>query len=183
MAVLQSVYILLIISIDILNSDMSSVINFQNEGTRFIPLNPRQLISTISVQSKRNCAYLCHQNPSCRTFVFDTSVCQLYDASIHTGQIVSASSASSIVGGIRYDKIDLSSRYNQTCDHCFPDRYLVCRNSRCQCPSSTFWNEYNQCVDQKFVEATAFCARDSWCREDANLSCVCMKCQCPLRTF
>ena len=181
--VIVQILCLLMISIDILNGDMSSLAKFQHPGSLFIPLSPRQLISTNSVQSKRNCAYLCNQNPLCRTFVFDTSVCQLYDASLTTGQVVSAPSVNSIVGGIVYDNIDLSSRYNQTCDRCFPDRYLVCRNSRCQCPSSTFWNEYNQCVDQQFVGSTSLCAKDSWCRQDMNLSCVCTKCQCPVRTF
>lgn len=184
MATLQTVCIFVLLIGDFLDADMLSVIDFHSEGTGFIPVNPRQLISTISsAGSKETCAYLCHQNPSCRTFVSDTSTCQLYEGTITTGQVVPAVSTMSLVGGISYDNIDLSSSFNRSCDHCYPDRYLVCQAGRCQCPSGTFWNGKGQCINEQFVGSTVSCEKDIWCRQDMNLSCVCGKCQCPLRTF
>lgn len=184
MAAFRCAFILFLISIDFLHAIMTSLIVFHSEGTRFIPHNPRQLLRTISpVGSKLNCAHLCHENPSCRTFVFDAFICQLYDGLITSGQVASAASSSSIVGGISYDNVDLSVAFNQSCDHCFLDRHLVCQDSRCQCPFRTFWNERNRCDNQLFGELTSSCMQDSWCREDANLTCVCGKCQCPVGTI
>ena len=183
MVAFQCASVLLLIIIDLLNADMTSLIVFHSQGTRFIPHNPLQLLRTISsIGSKLNCAHLCHENPSCRTFAFDASICQLYDGLITSGQVVLSASTSSIVGGISYDNVDLSASFNQSCDHCYPDRYLVCQDGRCQCPSRTFWNEINRCDNKQFVEPSSFCLEDSWCRDDANLTCVCGKCQCPLRT-
>jgi hypothetical protein len=178
----KMILFLLLSSIDVLNSGMVSDIYFYQQGTDFAPLSWLALLGTFSsISTELSCSLLCHQDPRCRTFVFNPPTCRLYEADFTTGQLISASSSSSIVGEILYDNIDLSSSYNQTCDHCYPDRYLVCQNNRCLCPSGTYWNGINKCLYQQYLNAR--CDNDEWCRQDINMTCIYNKCQCPLQTF
>ncbi len=119
----------------------------------FVRVNPRELISVdSSIQSESDWTFLCHRDPRCRTFVFDTSTCRLYEGSISTGQIVLLSSNNSVVGDIDYDYINLSSACNQSCipqfvqghryntsDQCRNDLQLVCSrvNKTCLSMSET----------------------------------------------
>lgn len=169
--------------IDVLNSDMTSSISFYDIGTDFIPLNSDELLGIhSSILTKFSCALLCHEDPQCRTFVFDPPTCRLYEGERETGQVIFTSN-SAMIGEILYDDIDLSSSYNQTCDHCYPDRYLVCKNDRCQCPLNTFWNGQDKCLNQQYINSAMTCNDDEWCRQDLNLTCFCNKCQCPAQTF
>jgi hypothetical protein len=162
------------------HSDMSSYISFHDKGIDFVPLTSQELIEIHSlIYSEVDCAFLCHRDPQCRTFVFNTPTCRLYESSSDTGQIVSTSSSNSVVGEIDYDHINLASAYYQTCDHYYPDRYLVCTNSRCQCPSDTIWNGQNKCINPPAVESLSTCNNNVSCRHDLNLTCICNKCQCP----
>jgi hypothetical protein len=174
----------LCIAFNVLHSQKSSLIDFHGTGTDFRPANPRELLGIhSSVQSKVDCSFLCNQDPQCRTLVFDSSICYLYEGSGDTGHVFTATSSSSIVGELIYDDINLTSAYNQSCDHCYLDRYLVCKNDLCQCPPDTFWNGQDKCINQQYVEPALTCNSDEWCRQDMNLTCIYNKCQCPPRTF
>ena len=171
-------------NIDLSKSDLTSSIEFRSGNNDFTPLNSCELIDIhSSIQSESDCAFLCHRHPQCRTFVFNTFTCRLYEGPIKSGKMISTSSVNSIVGEINYNNINLSSRYNKSCDYCSPDRYLICKNNRCQCPSNTYWNEKNQCINQQYVNSILTCKENNWCREDLNLKCLCQKCQCPWKTF
>ena len=171
-------------TVNVLHADMVSDILFHEKRTDFIPNNPHELLRVHSaVDTDQICAYLCHQDPQCRTFVSDSSTCRLYEGVRETGQIITASSTSSIVGEILYDDIDLSSSYNKSCNRCYPDRYLICKDNRCQCPANTYWNGQNKCINQQFINPSSTCKNNDWCREDMNMSCVCNKCKCPPTTF
>ncbi|CAF1244126.1 unnamed protein product [Adineta ricciae] len=172
--------IFLFIHVHTLYADFISNINVQNQGFDFIPANPIELFQTYSsVSSAFKCALRCHQDPQCRTYVYDLSICQLYQGSSDTGSIVPSPSTTRIVGAINYKNINVASAYNQSCDHCFPDRYLVCRNNTCQCPTGTFYDNQGHCLNQLYADSTLTCEDDSWCNQALNLSCQCGKCQCP----
>ncbi|CAF0782762.1 unnamed protein product [Adineta steineri] len=177
-------YILFLINIHILYANDASLTHLYGSGTDFIPANPIELRGIYSpVASTYRCLLLCHQDPQCRTFVFDLSICQLYEGSSNTGLIINSFSTSRIVGELIYDNINLALTYNQSCNHCYPDRYLVCRNNTCQCPINTYWDDKSKCVNQLFVDSTLACQYDNWCRQDMNLTCHYGKCQCPVTTY
>lgn len=179
-----SITIFLLIHIPILLADVISYIDLYTQGVDFIPANAIELLSTYSsVQSTFKCALLCHENSQCRTFVFDDPNCKLYTGASNTGSIITIASNTSVVGGIDYSRINVASAYNQSCDHCFPDRYLVCRNNTCQCPLGTFYDNQGHCRNQLYVDLIMACESDDWCNQDMNLTCQCGKCQCPVGKF
>ena len=154
--------------------DLTSTIQFLSMGTDFIPANPIELRGVVTpVQSKVICAMYCNQDPQCRTIVFSPPFCRLYETYLNSGSVFASSSSQSVVGAVSYDHIQLSSVYNQSCDHCYLDRYLVCRNNTCQCPLNTFWDGQNTCCNQLFVNSSSSCAGDEWCRGDLNRTCRC----------
>ena len=170
--------------IDVLFANMISYATVHDSGTDFVPFNSRELLITYSsISSKMACFKLCHTNVQCRTFVYDSPTCRLYESQLQTGQIITAASASSLVGEILYNNINLSSSYNQSCDRCYPDRYLVCKDSRCQCPPNTYWDGISKCLNQLYVDSTTACSSNNWCREDMNMTCLCGKCRCPPQTY
>ena len=171
-------YSFLLIIIPLISGNLISTIQFLNTGTDFIPINPIELISvSTDVLSMANCAQLCNQNLLCRTIVFDPPSCRLYESYLDTGSVIASSSSKSVVGAVDYNNVNLSPAFNQSCDHCYLDRYLVCQNSTCQCPLHTYWDGQNTCLNQLFQNWS--CEADNWCREDLNLSCICGKCQYP----
>ncbi len=173
----------LLIIIHIVCGDLTSTIQFLNMGTDFIPINSIELISVYTtVPSMLSCAMLCNQNSECRTIVFDRPSCRLYESYLNTGSVIESSSPNSVVGAVNYDNVYLSSDYNQSCDHCYLNRYLVCQNDTCQCPLHTFWDGQNTCLNQLFLNSSSTCQADNWCREDLNLTCVCGNCQYPNST-
>ncbi|CAF0953811.1 unnamed protein product [Adineta steineri] len=177
-------YILFLINIHILYADDTPVTHLYGSGTDFTSANPIELRGIYSsVASTFRCDLLCHQDPQCCTFVFDLPICQLYEGSSNTGLIVNSSSTSRIVDEIIYHNINLSSTYNQSCNHCYSDRYLVCRNNTCQCLLNTYWDGKSKCNNQLFVDSKLSCQNDNWCRQDMNLTCQCGKCQCPVTTY
>jgi hypothetical protein len=175
---------ILLTNIYVLYADLTSYTNLYNVASDFIPANPAELRGIhSSIYVMIDCALLCHEDPQCRTFVFDSPFCRLYEDSASTGSIINSSSISSIVGAINYDNINLASAYNQSCDHCYPDRYLVCTDNRCQCPSNTFWDGQSKCLNQLYMYSTLTCQSDNWCRQDLNLTCQCGTCRCPFQNF
>jgi hypothetical protein len=184
MIFLKLICIYFLVIVDVIHSDMSPYIFFHDKGPDFVPLNSQELIEIYSlIYSEVDCTFLCNRDPRCRTLVFDTPTCRLYESSSDTGQIVSTSSTNSVVGEIDYDDINLASRYYQTCDHCYPDRYLVCTNSRCRCPSGTILNGQDKCINLPAVESLLICNNNASCRQDLNLTCISNECQCPPGTF
>ncbi|CAF1153904.1 unnamed protein product [Adineta ricciae] len=159
--------------------DMYSYIDFHSGSTDFIPANSAEIRGNhLSVASAFSCALLCHQDPQCRTFVFDSSICQLYEGSSDTGLIVSSPSTNRLVGSINYDLVQLANTYNKSCDHCFPDRYLVCRNNTWQCPLNSFYNGQGKCLHELYPDSSMICEDDKWYRQSMNQICQCGKCQC-----
>ena len=144
-------FLLIIINISYLSTDFASEVRLHPVGTDFIPANLIELRGIrLSISSPVSCARLCHEDPQCRTFVFDFPSCRLYESSLTTGSIIESSSINSIVGSINYDNINLSSVYNKSCDYCYADRYLVCRNNKCQCPMNSFWDDQSKCLNELF---------------------------------
>ncbi|CAF1123952.1 unnamed protein product [Adineta ricciae] len=154
---------------DMISTDFMSYIHVYDSGVNYIPTDPVELICIhSSVLSLVQCAVLCHKDARCHTFVSDLPSCRLYESSPQTGSLVSSASHDTIVGSIIYDNIDLTSKYNQSCDHCAQDRYLVCRNGTCQCPVQTYWTNQT-CQSQSFTGAP--CNSSKQCRNDLGLVC------------
>ncbi|CAF1308819.1 unnamed protein product [Adineta ricciae] len=91
------------------------------------------------------CPMLCHKDARCRTIKYYRSWLDYL-----------------------YDNIDLTPKYNQSCDYCAQDRYLVCRNDTCQCPVHTYWTN-KTCQSQSFTGAP--CNSSRQCRNDLGLVC------------
>ncbi|CAF1441402.1 unnamed protein product, partial [Didymodactylos carnosus] len=136
------IYVILLFSHgDVLTQDIRADIDLKDFGTSFTPVNDIELIRTTLVKSLMVCASLCVQDATCRTFDYDKSFrqCRLFEGEIMTGIVNISSSSASKVGGIRYSP-KLYVIYHQTCDKCAFNRYLLCNNNLCECPSHTFWD-------------------------------------------
>ncbi|CAF1158902.1 unnamed protein product [Adineta ricciae] len=165
-------------------TDVRSRIDLYRSGFDFIPANSVELLATYSsINSYFNCGILCNQNPQCRTFVYDTPMCELFESAVTTGSIVSSPSTTRLVGAVNYNGINVSSAYNKSCSYCYPDRYLVCTNGTCQCPSGTYYDNQGNCINQIYVNSTTTCQANNWCNQQLNLTCQCGQCQCPLQQF
>ena len=173
---LTIIYCSLISSV-ISNQMVNTIVKMSIRGTQFVPRSSQEypLYSSPSASLLR-CATRCAENVLCRTFVYDPStlLCQLYQSNSADGNITSSSSASSSVGTMVYDPSFYTS-YNRTCDLCQNNRYLVCLNSRCQCPSTRLYWNGNSCQNKFYYGDT--CSASIECREDLNLSCIFGSCQ------
>lgn len=175
-----TIWIISAMNICVCQGDMSSYIDLHRDGADFIPASSVEILGNhSSVASTFPCALLCHQDPQCRTFVFDSSICQLYEGSSDTGLVSNSYSVNRLVGSINYDAVRLANTYNKSCEHCFPDRYLVCRNNTFQCPLHSFYNGQGKCLNELYPDSSLVCEDDKWCRQSMNQTCQCGKCQCP----
>ncbi|CAF4490280.1 unnamed protein product, partial [Didymodactylos carnosus] len=152
-------------------SQFQSLIHLDDFGTSFAPADPIELINTISVSSQIGCAQTCNVNSLCRTFDYDTlsKRCRLFEGEITTGKVnrSAAIPSTSRVSSIAYTQ-QLYLAYNQTCDQCQINRYLLCVNQTCQCPPHTYWNAW-MCLNQGYNGS--LCQNDEWCRTDKNITC------------
>ncbi|CAF3561440.1 unnamed protein product [Rotaria socialis] len=65
---------------------------------------------------------------------------QLYQSDLPSGNITVVQGSTSRVGRIQY-RPQFYIGYNQTCDRCQVNRYLICQNTKCQCPRlATYWD-------------------------------------------
>ncbi|CAF1077668.1 unnamed protein product, partial [Didymodactylos carnosus] len=148
-----------------------SHIHLGDFGTLFAPADPIELINTISVSSRIGCAQTCNLNSLCRTLDYDTlsKRCRLFEGEITTGQVnrSAAVPSTSRVGSIAYTQ-QLYLVYNQTCNQCQINRYLLCINNTCQCPPHTYWNG-SMCLNQGYNGSS--CQNGEWCRNDKNITC------------
>lgn len=80
-----------------------STFSLSSKGREFRPKMNITLLLSASTRTAMQCAILCNELCSCRTFNFDFSSqqCQLFEADLLTGSIVSSPSPSSMVGTIR----------------------------------------------------------------------------------
>ncbi|CAF4574497.1 unnamed protein product, partial [Didymodactylos carnosus] len=105
------------------------------------------------------------------TFDYDTlsKRCRLFEGEITTGKVnrSAAIPSTSRVSSIAYTQ-HLYLAYNQTCDQCQINRYLLCINQTCQCPPHTYWNAW-MCLNQGYNGS--LCQNDQWCRTDKNITC------------
>ena len=147
-------------------------LSLSNEGFRFTPRNPaEQPLSNMSTSSRLLCAHRCVADIDCRVLVYDpvTLFCTLYRSDLLFGNItVSPSPSKSRVGVVQYD--ELVSYYNQTCEYCRLNRYLICQSGRCRCSlPKTFWN--GAACQMRRVQSET-CSSSVPCRQDLNLTCV-----------
>ncbi|CAF1267301.1 unnamed protein product [Didymodactylos carnosus] len=160
-----------VLFIDVVYSQYQSHIYRADFGTSFIPADPIELISTIWVSSEISCTETCNINLLCRTYDYDTlsKRCRLFEGEITTGHVnrSAAIPSTSRVSSIAYTE-QLYLVYNQTCDKCQINRYLLCINDICQCTPHTYWNGY-MCLNQRYNGS--ICQNDQWCRNDKNLIC------------
>lgn len=170
-------WFLLYVVIDCLQQTYQSTIELSDRGTTFIPQVSFELpLQNYIVRSLMQCAQQCNQNVLCRVFVYDeiTLDCQLYQSDLSSGNITSVLQTTSRVGHLRYQS-KLYVDYNQTCDRCQVNRYLICQNARCLCPPPTTYWDGQMCQNQLSYGKT--CNSSSWCRQDWNLSCIFGSCQ------
>ncbi|CAF2205774.1 unnamed protein product [Rotaria magnacalcarata] len=151
----------------------SSTLSLSLQGHEFQPQYGVQLIFNEAAESLLLCAAVCSQNPSCRTFDYDSSshCCRLFEADLTNGAIIAATSQTSIVGSVILSASLYASMYNQSCSACRENRYQTCSSTTntCQCPGNSYWNG-SMCPLQLFENAT--CSQPDACRSDLNLSCI-----------
>ena len=172
-----AIFFCLLISCANSNQVINTIITMSNRGTQFVPRSSQEYaLNNASASSLLRCITQCAENVLCRTLVYDPStlLCQLYQSDSTYGNITSSSSDSSCVGTIVYDP-SYYTNYNGTCDFCQNNRYLVCSNSRCQCPSTRLYWNGNICQNKLYYGDT--CSASIECREDLNLSCIFGSCQ------
>ncbi|CAF1450480.1 unnamed protein product [Didymodactylos carnosus] len=166
-------------------SQFQSFIHLDDLGTSFAPADPIELINTISVSSKIGCAQACNLNSLCRTFDYDTlsKRCRLFEGEITTGKVNKSAAIPSRVSSIAYTQ-QLYLAYNQTCDQCQINRYLLCINQTCHCPPHTYWNAW-MCLNQGYNGS--LCKNDEWCRTDKHITCsssnLCGECMATARQY
>ncbi|CAF1399896.1 unnamed protein product [Rotaria magnacalcarata] len=151
----------------------SSTLSLNLQGYEFQPQYGVQLIFNETAESLLLCAAVCSQNPSCRTFDYDSSShrCRLFEADLTNGAIIAMTSQTSIVGSVILSASLYASMYNQSCSACRENRYQTCSSTTnmCQCPGNSYWNG-SMCPLQLFANAT--CSQIDACRSDLNLSCI-----------
>lgn len=162
-----------------IEASLESYVSISSLGNTFTPKSITETpLATLSTSSLLICGIQCNQNQLCRTFVYEksSSICQLYQSDSQSGNITTTNAITSVVGQIQYIP-ELFVNYNRTCDQCQINRYLTCRNDRCQCPSTTtYWNG-QMCRNQHYYGES--CSQSNWCRNDLNLTCVFSSCQSP----
>ncbi|CAM4781377.1 unnamed protein product [Rotaria magnacalcarata] len=133
----------------------ASKLSLSLQGHEFQPQYGVQLIFNKTAQSRLLCSAACSQNPSCRTFDYDSSShhCRLFEADLTNGTILAMAFQMSLVG---------------TCQE---NRYQTCSSitNTCQCPGNSYWNG-SMCPLQLFENAA--CSQIDACRSDLNLSCI-----------
>ncbi|CAF3137836.1 unnamed protein product [Rotaria socialis] len=151
----------------------SSTLSLSLQGHEFQPQYGVQLIFNKTAQRLLLCVAACRQNPSCRTFDYDSSShrCRLFEADLTNGAITVMASQTSIVGSVILSASLYASMYNQSCSACQESRYQTCSSTTntCQCPGHSYWNG-SMCPLQLFANAT--CSQIDACRSDLNLSCI-----------
>ncbi|CAF1129867.1 unnamed protein product, partial [Didymodactylos carnosus] len=113
-------------------------------GTAFQPANPVDLLSVTNIKTLMRCAALCNRNSSCRTFDYNSysMQCRLFQGELSSGTLNSSTLLKSRIGAINY-RPQLYSLFNHTCVEGQMNRYLLCVSGTEQCPSYTFWNDYD----------------------------------------
>ena len=144
-------------------------------GYEFQPVDiSKQLLDTTSVSTRMRCARVCALTEGCRIFDFNSSIlglCRLFEGDQTTGEIISSSSLTSIVGSISITSSLFSAFGNTPCNnYCRNNPYLSCNiNNTCQCRGYTYWDE-TMCQLNKFTGTS--CTANNQCRTDLNLTCL-----------
>ena len=154
-----------------------SRVELSSLGYEFQVRNPIQLIVRTTFRSRLLCSAACNQQPSCRTFDYDSISrrCRLFEGDLTTGSIVLSNSATSIVGSVILVPPLFTQSHNQSRQACQEDRYEICltNTSTCQCRPHTFWNG-SICSLQLFDNDS--CSQIDACRADLNLTCTTNSC-------
>ncbi|CAF1570649.1 unnamed protein product [Rotaria magnacalcarata] len=151
----------------------SSTLSLSLQGHEFQSQYDVQLIFNETAESLILCGATCSQNPSCRTFDYDSSShrCRLFEVDLANGAIIAVASQTSIVGSVILSASLYASIYNQSCSACRENRYQTCSSTTntCQFPGNSFWNG-SMCPLQLFENAA--CSQIDACRSDLDLSCI-----------
>lgn len=135
-------------------------------GYEFRPVDiSKQLLDTTYASTRKRCARVCALTEGYRTFDFNSSIsdlCRLFEGDQTTGEIISSSSLTSIVGSISITS-SLFSAFGNT-------PYLLSNiNNTCQCRSYTYWDG-TMCQLKQFTGAS--CTANNQCLTDLNLTCL-----------
>jgi hypothetical protein len=139
-------------------------------GYYFKPIQIGEWLNDMFVSSLEECIHQCNQDPLCRTFDYNVQPnwCRLFEVEPSPEQIIHDLSLISQLGYVQLFS-DLYSAFNQTCERCIYERYLICIDDSCQCPWNTFWNGLI-CQKQKY--AGSFCISNNECWTNIyNLTC------------
>ncbi len=166
-------YILLILTYPTLSQiDLpQSYILMSDLGYYFKPIQTVEWRNDMLISSLTECIHQCNQDFLCRTFDYNVQPnwCRLFQVEPSPGQIIYDSSLISQVGYVQLFS-DLYLTFNQTCDYCIRERYLICVDDSCQCPWNTFWDG-SICQKQKY--AGSFCTSNNECWSYVyNLTCA-----------
>ena len=147
-----------------------SDISLSEAGYYFQPQNGGDWLGTSYLSSVGVCASQCNLDFNCRTFDYNVepNLCRLFQVEPSPDQIRSDSSLVSQLGVVQlYPELYLA--FNQSCEACANDRYLICDQGRCRCPWEAFWNG-QICEKQRYAGVT--CTRSDQCRDNPyNLTC------------
>jgi hypothetical protein len=150
-----------------------SLLSLSNWGTMFSPIDEQALLLSdiTNTNSFQACFQTCHANILCRIFDFhgQSNRCRLFQGNADTmGSIITSSSSLSIVGLIQIVPAYFSS-IGLPCSFCKQSRYLICLNSTCQCPASTYFDG-SICRSQNLIGSQ--CINEINCRMDLNMTCL-----------
>ena len=124
----------------------------------------------LDTDSLSDCAYHCNVDSACRAFNYidDINHCQLFQVEPSPHQIGYDPLVPSYLGYVQLHP-ELFSAFNQPCDACVNDRYLICDGGTCQCTWQAFWNG-EICEKQRYGGKT--CNDSNQCRYDPfNMTC------------
>ena len=145
-------------------------------GSYFRSPVPADWYNYIYADSFSECAQWCNADPLCRSFDYnvDPHHCRFFQVEPTGDQIGYNPSVSSQLGYVEHLP-EFYGSFNQSCEKCANNRYLVCISATCQCTWNTFWNG-TACQKQKY--AGQVCAGNEQCRDKpygltCNLANVC----------
>ena len=169
---LKIIMIASVMAIPSVQSIFASQMKLSPRGNEFHGRNSLDLIGSTNTPKLLRCAGLCNINRACRTFDYDFSSgrCRLFESDLTAGSIVPSTSPASIVGSVYLSPALFLPVYNQPCQTCEENRYVLCpsNTAACQCPSHTYWNG-SMCLLQLIGNST--CSQADACRMDLNLTC------------
>ena len=122
------------------------------------------LYNYIYAGSLLKCVQWCNSHVMCRSFEYnrEPGYCRSFRVEPTDDQFGYHSSYLSQLGYVK-QLPGFYASYNQSCDKCTRNRYLICSLGTCQCALNTFWNG-TACEKQKY--AAQLCTGNNQCRDN-----------------